>query len=235
MNESTRDRILRAAADLLTEGGPEAVSTRAVSAAAGVQAPTLYRLFGDKSGLLDAVASYGFGQYLARKQQLGETGDPVDDLRRGWNLHIEFGQSHPEFYALMYGGARTGAPTPAMRESMAILHRMVTRVAQAGRLATTVGRGADIVHSASVGVVLSQNALPAGQRDPELPALVREMVLATITTDAGLPESADVPARAVALRTALQAEDDPGLSPGENLLLSELLDRLTRRASPGRR
>src|SRR6185436_1264125 len=37
-----RTRIVRAAADLLVRGGQAAVSTRAVSAAAGVQAPALY-------------------------------------------------------------------------------------------------------------------------------------------------------------------------------------------------
>ncbi|WP_338419811.1 TetR family transcriptional regulator [Streptomyces klenkii] len=32
------------------------MTTRAVAAAAGVQAPAIYRLFGDKDGLLEAVA-----------------------------------------------------------------------------------------------------------------------------------------------------------------------------------
>src|SRR5690606_40448701 len=72
-----RRRILEAAAGLLAEGGPEAASTRAVAAAAGVQAPTLYRLFGDKQGLLEALAAHGFERYLADKQELGATDDPV--------------------------------------------------------------------------------------------------------------------------------------------------------------
>jgi len=49
-------RIVRAAAELLTKGGLDAVSTRAVSAAAGVQPPAIYRRFGDMQGLLDAAA-----------------------------------------------------------------------------------------------------------------------------------------------------------------------------------
>ena len=53
---SAAERMLRAAADLLQTGGIEAVSTRAVAAAAGVQPPTIYRQFGDKDGLLDALA-----------------------------------------------------------------------------------------------------------------------------------------------------------------------------------
>ena len=55
---SAAERMLRAAADLLQTGGIEAVSTRAVAAAAGVQPPTIYRQFGDKDGLLDAVAGF---------------------------------------------------------------------------------------------------------------------------------------------------------------------------------
>ena len=54
------ERIAPAAADLLQSGGIDAVSTRAVAAAAGVQPPTIYRQFGDKDGLLDAVAGLSF-------------------------------------------------------------------------------------------------------------------------------------------------------------------------------
>src|SRR5918993_4192917 len=99
---STRDRIVTAAAALLTEGGREAVSTRAVSAAAGVQAPTIYRLFGDKQGLLDEVASQGFRRYLADKASLEPTDDPVQDLRDGWDAHVEMGLAQPALYRLMY-------------------------------------------------------------------------------------------------------------------------------------
>ena len=62
-----RQRICDAAAEAAGRGRRDAVSTRAVSAAAGVQAPTLYRLFGDKDGLLDAVADHGFAD-LPRQQ-----------------------------------------------------------------------------------------------------------------------------------------------------------------------
>src|ERR687894_233566 len=105
----TRDRIVRAAAELLAEGGREAVSTRAVAAAAGVQAPTIYRQFGDMRGLLDAVASDGFSTYLGRKMTRERAADPIDDLRGGWNLHVEFGLENPALYTLMYGDPRPGA------------------------------------------------------------------------------------------------------------------------------
>src|ERR1700681_1025121 len=100
---NTRVRIVAAAAPLLTEGGREAVSTRAVSAAAGVQAPTIYRLFGDKQGLLDALATRGWATYLHDKADLKPTADPVQDLRAGWDQHVAFGLANPALYALMYG------------------------------------------------------------------------------------------------------------------------------------
>src|ERR1039457_6104597 len=105
--DSTRERIVAAAAaGLLTEGGREAVSTRAVSAAAGVQAPAIYRLFGDKQGLLDAVATHGFAAYLNDKTDVKASDDPVEDLRAGWDLHIGFGLANPALYSLMYGEPR---------------------------------------------------------------------------------------------------------------------------------
>ena len=93
----TRERIIAAAIALLSEGGREAVSTRSVSAAAGVQAPTIYRLFGDKQGLLDAVAAHGFAAYLSSKVAHKPGADPVEDLRTGW------GSSY---------WVRTGQPVP---------------------------------------------------------------------------------------------------------------------------
>ena len=46
--DGTRKRIIAAAIEILTREGREAVTTRAVADAAGVQAPAIYRLFTDK-------------------------------------------------------------------------------------------------------------------------------------------------------------------------------------------
>jgi AcrR family transcriptional regulator len=77
-----------------------------VAAAASVQAPTLYRLFGGKQGLLDAVAARGFEQYVAQKKNLSPSNDPVEDLRRGWDSHVEFGLTHPAFLSLIFNLCR---------------------------------------------------------------------------------------------------------------------------------
>ncbi|RCG25348.1 TetR/AcrR family transcriptional regulator [Sphaerisporangium album] len=232
---STRDRVLRAAADLLTKGGREAVSTRAVGAAAGVQAPTLYRLFGDKERLLAAVAHYGFEEYLASKVRLGRTDDPIGDLRRGWDLHVGFGLSRPAFYVLMYGDAHPGEPSPAARQAVSMLEQMITRIADAGRLKTSVDRAARMVQAAGVGLTLHLIATEPDERDPELSTATREAVLRAITTeeamDADAPPgsgpSAEVASRAMALHAALEGKDVP-LSAAERVLLAEWLNRLAR-------
>lgn len=223
MSVSTRERVLRAAADLLADGGRDAVSTRAVSAAAGIQAPTLYRLFGDKDGLLDAVAAHGFAEYLARKDQLAQTDDPIADLRAGWDLHVEFGLSHPAFYVLMFG--ETGRVTEASRLAAERLNHLMTRVADAGRLRMSVARAVQLSHAICVGVTLA--LIAADEPDLEISAIARDSMLATIATDEPEPiDSGTVASRAMALRTALPSADRTPLSPAEHSLLTEWLDRL---------
>src|SRR5436309_521150 len=106
---NARDRLLRAAATLMNESGERTLSTRGVCAMAGVRAPTLYHHFGSKQGLIDAVIRHGFTQYVAPASP-HESSDPVQDVRRGWDRHVQFGLEHPTFYALLYGQVEPGKP-----------------------------------------------------------------------------------------------------------------------------
>jgi AcrR family transcriptional regulator len=233
LGTSTRERIVRAAAELLSEGGREAVSTRAVAAAAGVQAPTIYRQFGDMRGLLDAVASHGFSTYLQSKTSREHAEDPVEDLRQGWDLHVEFGLANPAFYTLMYGDPRPGAAPNAAVEAAGILHGLVQRAAEAGRLRVGVERAARMIHAAGVGVTLTLIGTEREDRDPALSEMTREAVLAAVTADEtddatlrGDSGRGRAATRAVALKAVL-SEVAAELTPGEQAVLSEWLDRLT--------
>jgi AcrR family transcriptional regulator len=228
-DRATRDRIVRAAARLLTESDGEPVSTRAVCTAAGVGAPTLYHHFGDKQGLFDAVAAHGFEEYLASKRAQGSTGDPIEDLRRGWDLHVEYGVTHPAFYTLMYGTSRTPA---AADEAHRILLGLIEAIARAGRLRVPVETAARVIHSAGVGVTLTLIASPAGEdADRDTSVRTREAVLAAVTVEEAAqadaaPPSHAVALKAVALKAALAAAPPPALTPSEAALLSEWLDRV---------
>ena len=227
----TRERIVRAAAGLLAEGGREAVSKRSVAAAAGVQGPTIYRIFGDMRGLLEEVASFGFNEYLREKASREPVENPVEDLRRAWDLHVGFGLDNPAIFTLMYGDPRPDEETAADRESFGVLVGMVSRVAEAGRLRVGVERAARMVRAASTGVVLSLIAVEEEDRDPGLSEAIRESTLAAVTTDAAPgPETGQaghdrVPDRAVALKAVLP-EVPAGFMPSESALLCDWLDRL---------
>jgi AcrR family transcriptional regulator len=225
---ATRERIVRAAADLLAAGGREAVVTRSVAAAAGVQAPTIYRQFGDMAGLLDAVASHGFAAYLREKTTRTRAEDPVEDLRRGWDLHVDFGLANPAFYILMYGNPRPGVEPTAAREAAEILRGLVQRVAEAGCLRIEVEDAARMIHAASSGVVLSLIATDFGHRDLSLSSRAREVILAAVTTTPTPGSSCQrVANRAVALKAVLPNKGDE-LTAAELGLLQEWLDRLSR-------
>jgi AcrR family transcriptional regulator len=233
---STRDRIVRAAADLLARGGRDAVSTRSVAAAAGVQAPTIYRQFGDMRGLLDAVVSYGFAVYLEDKRSQARAEDPVEDLRRGWDFHVEFGLANPALYGLMYGDPRPGAEFAAAAQAMQILQELVRRVAEAGRLRVGVTRAARMLHAACRGVALDLLGEHPDDRDPTLSVQVREAMLDAVMVPVDTSAAAEttataqgrrslVSSRAVALSAVLP--EVTRLTLGERSLLSEWLDKLS--------
>ncbi|CAA9561341.1 MAG: hypothetical protein AVDCRST_MAG33-1695 [uncultured Thermomicrobiales bacterium] len=233
---STRERIITAAIDLLTSGGRQAVSTRAVSAAAGVQPPAIYRQFGDMQGLLDAVADRGFASYIESKTNRVRADDPVDDLRSAWDLHVSFGLANPELYVLMYGDPRSESSPSAASRAADILDDLVERIARAGRLRTDVRRAAAMIGASGVGVTLTLLARPPEDQDLSVSELTREALLAALTVDApGGTAAFDSPGRrvaahSVALRSVLP-EATGVLTPGERTLLAELLDRLIRTGS----
>ena len=220
MRDGTRERIVATAAELLARDGREAVTTRAVAAAAGVQAPTIYRLFGDKTGLLDAVTEHGFQAYLADKGTA--TTDPVADLRAGWDLHVGFGLANPALYALMYGDPRPGATSPAAAQAMTMLRALVGRIAAVGRLRVSEEQAVHLVHATACGCVLT--LLATASPDPALSGLAREAALAAVIADAPAVATPGAVGAAVALRAALA--DTDVVTNAERGLLGEWLDRI---------
>ncbi|RYX80547.1 TetR/AcrR family transcriptional regulator [bacterium] len=223
-HDDLRTRVIVAAIELLTKSGRDAVTTRGVAEAAGIQAPTIYRLFGDKEGLLGAIAEHGFVSYLKTKKVREEGGDPVENMRAGWDLHIEFGLSHPAIYLLMYANPRPGVKSPAAEISHCLLRSHIQRVAMVGRLLVNEEQAANLVHSAACGTVLTLLGMPAEQRDMRLSELARDSVLSSITTTAPAVESADYVTAAITLRASLS--DAAPLSKGERTMMIEWLDRL---------
>ncbi|MFE0632929.1 TetR/AcrR family transcriptional regulator [Streptomyces sp. NPDC058864] len=228
-----RDRVVLAAAALLEEEGLDALSTRAIALRAEVPHPTIFRLFGDKEGLLEAVGEHGFETYLRHKSLLPGTGDPVEDLRAAWDLQIRFGLGQPAYYTLVYARARPGRLPPAGRRAVTELQRMIARVAAAGRLRMSVERATAVLHAAGVGTILTMISTPAESRDLETADATRDLVIASITAPAAAhpthlrqEEHDDTATTAMALRAALARRDTSALSAAEKALLTDWLNRL---------
>ncbi|MCX5387395.1 TetR/AcrR family transcriptional regulator [Streptomyces sp. NBC_00083] len=226
--DSPRRRIVEAAVELLEKGGPEAVSTRAVAAAAGMQPPAIYRLFGDKEGLLEAVAEHGYAQFLETKRAQFDPAsqDPVEELRQGWGMVVEFGVTRPELFAVMNRAAARGQDA-AHRAGLEILYRRVRRLAAGGWLRVDEELAAQIIQATGQGAVLTWHATPAERRDPALLTVLRESMVAAVTrAEPAVPAAESAPAAAArALRAALPDEADV-LSGAELCLLREWLTRL---------
>lgn len=223
--DDLRTRIVVAAAGLIASGGRDAATTRAVAAAASVQAPTIYRLFGDKRGLLDAVAEYCMATYIAEKSSREPHPDPVQELRDGWDMHVAFGLANPGLFAIMSDADPQPRPvSPAIAAGLEVLRRRMRNIARAGRLRMSEERALSLLQSVCVGTVLSLLSKPEKQRDPGLSETARETVVAAITCEASVPARPGPSSAAAALRASL--DKTSVLTSGERHLLEELLDRI---------
>ncbi|MGI5128887.1 TetR/AcrR family transcriptional regulator [Pseudonocardia sp. CA-107938] len=216
----TRAGIVDAAATLLREQGVHAVTTRAVAAAAGVQAPAIYRLFGDKDGLVDAVAEQVMAAYVAGKPPA--EGDPVADLRTGWHAHVAFGVANPELFALLSEPGRAQR-SPATAAGAEVLRGRIRRAAAAGRLRVDEERAFGMLHASGVGTVLAITGAPADARDPALADAMWDTVAAAVFTDAPASPADDLVALLTTVATVVPSL--PALTAAERAMLGEWINR----------
>lgn len=222
-----RARIVASAARLLQEQGPQAVTTRGVAEAAGVQAPTIYRMFGDKDGLLDAVAEHVMATYVSAKAEIVAAAsvddvDPLEELRSGWNAQIDFGLGNPAVFRLLSDPDRVVQSTAA-QAGQRVLESRVHRIAQTGRLRVSEQRAADLIQAAGIGAIQTLLSRPRAQRDPDLADALFAAVLHQIITDS--PERVDSGPKASAVTLRAAAAQLDMLSSSERQLLAEWLDR----------
>jgi AcrR family transcriptional regulator len=222
---AVRAAIIAATSELLVEGGPRAVTTRAVADRAGVQAPTIYRLFGDKEGLIEAVAERAMAEYVSTKAaDDGDDADPLGALRIAWNRHIDFGLEHPDLYALI--GARGDRPVSAATASgIKVLQARVHAVAAAGLLSVSEKRAVDMIHAAGNGALLALLQQPEVERDAALADAMFEAVLAAVTTGSAEVDSASRTLQTAIVQFGAVVDELPGLSAAEKSLMSEWIDR----------
>ena len=236
---TVRSRIIETAAGLLAQSADVDVSTRAVCDAAGVTAPTLYHYFGDKDGLLAAVVDFGWAAFLETKRAVAAVvHDHVgDDVRAGWDNHLEFARENPSFYKLMWSPA-VAPNSGAVREAYQMLYDRLELGAGRGQLRMSVEAASRIVLSATTGAALSLISQPDLYGDGTFATQLREAVIAWITVPQGAPGTHQperageltIASAAATLSSRLAAEDTPLTRP-EVALMQQWLTTLADAAS----
>lgn len=100
-----RGQILTAAGELLDEPeGEAAVTLRAVARRAGIAAPSIYAHFADRQAILLALVQDAFTEITGQLEAAAADPDPVVRLRAVCAAYLEFAQTRPQRYRVMFGG-----------------------------------------------------------------------------------------------------------------------------------
>jgi TetR/AcrR family transcriptional regulator, transcriptional repressor for nem operon len=107
---ATRDRIVRAAAELIGEHGAAGTSLDDVRAATGASKSQLYHYFGDKHGLVEAVVDYQCATVLGLQAHALASVGSWEDLERWAEVMTAIVEDH---------GARGGCPIGTLAAALA--------------------------------------------------------------------------------------------------------------------
>ena len=133
---STKERIIAAATNLLDQGGPSAVTLRAVGDAAGISQSAPYRHFTDKRALLDAMVRLIIQQLRAAVENArSEALSPLVALNLVVSEYYHFARSFPVRYRLLLEESRSDSAVGAeAREAFKSVADLVHIAQQAGEL-----------------------------------------------------------------------------------------------------
>jgi AcrR family transcriptional regulator len=239
---SVQNRIIKAAAALLAKSVDGDVSTREICDAAGVTAPTLYHHFRDKESLIRAVVDFGWTSFLESKRTVAAViHDHIgDDIRAGWNNHIQFARENPNFYRLMWSPG-VAPNSVALREAHRLLYDRMKLGASRGELRVSPAMAARIVMAATVGAALALITQPEYYTDDSFSKQLREAVIAYVTVGAATngqgrsrraaPHPTTLASAAATLSSKLESEANP-LTPAERQLLQQWLTALADTPTP---
>lgn len=103
--ESLRQNVVEAAASILQEYGPEAVTIRKVATKMECSTKIIYNLFGSKEGLAKHLYLDGCKLLANTFESVPEQANLKEYLHDLGQAYWDFAQSHTSYYMLMFGGA----------------------------------------------------------------------------------------------------------------------------------
>jgi len=131
--------LIEAAARLLAQEGPSALTTRRLATEVGASTTSVYSRFGGKEDLVRAVVHEGFAHLSRRMEAVPDSEDPVADVAGLGLAYRDNAREHSHLYAVMLGGAGVGGFTLTDedrlhgRYTLEILVRAVQRCMESGR------------------------------------------------------------------------------------------------------
>jgi len=103
-----RQRLVEAAARLLADEGPAALSTRRLASEVGASTMAVYTHFGGLPQLVRAVVTEGFSRLAEHMAAVPHTDDPLADLAELGVAYRTNAHDNPQLYAVMFGSASLG-------------------------------------------------------------------------------------------------------------------------------
>jgi AcrR family transcriptional regulator len=98
-----RPALVRAAMELLEEGGETALSLRAVARRAGVSPAAPYRHYADRDALVSAVAAVGYRELAERLAAAHPSPSTPEQLASVAIAYVQFALERPALFRIMFG------------------------------------------------------------------------------------------------------------------------------------
>lgn len=103
LREDVRRSVLLAAAQILLEEGPTALTVRRVADAVNASTKVVYTLFGGKDGLLDALYLHSFARFADAFAECRAIEPPARRLAALCQRYRAFACAEPALYQFMFG------------------------------------------------------------------------------------------------------------------------------------
>lgn len=121
-----RTALLDAAARLLVEEGPAALTTRRLAAEVGASTMAVYTHFEGMDKLRRALAEEGFRRLAERLDEVEESDDPVADVMVMGLAYLTNALAHPNLYRFMFADK----PEEGLEIGLATFQRLIDGVAR---------------------------------------------------------------------------------------------------------
>lgn len=147
----TREAFIQAAAEVIETQGVDALNMRVVAERVDYSASNLYEYFSGKDELLAAVIKEALTCLTTHVRQRSVRLSPRERLQSYGRMYLEFAQTHPQLYLLIFGHKGAVRKLVDMGEALSpydLLQEIVEEGIVAGAFVARVGFG---VHEMTFG------------------------------------------------------------------------------------